>query len=438
MLNLKEYRTYSHGVHHLLALSCSVGSGIMLTKDQALLGAFELVGHDLANMTPTDRNRLSARFSDVLNHFFKAGFVTQFELIRKKCPGYPARELSHFTDAFSALMDDEKRADFEKEGNHYESVIILVVRYKSPTLHKPWFKNLFYTGKKEEVLTSLEHDIQYFERHLQSFSQTLTGTLSLRRMREYNHPDSFGQTVLRDDLLNYLNFTLTCEHYPVNKPTDKVFQAEDYLGVRDFFPGDILKIGSQYVVVLTLSVAARSTYPNMLEILNHLPIEYRWVTRMIHLDPHEALGIVKKVMKAWQQQEKNGAKQMLRIKTPDTENLNALEMRMNAQSVSADIHSGQLGYGYCTQNVVLYSTNRAEVIEHAKLVIRELSRQGHSCFMEELNAVEAWLGTLPGNVHHNVRRQLTHTEHLANMVPLTSVWTGRDYCPNPLMQEATA
>jgi|GEM_PF-1999997 len=438
MLKVKDYRSFPEGLHKLIALYLMVGSGIMLTKDQALIAAFFVTGMDLSNMTPLDRNRLSARCNEILNHYFKSGWVTYFEVIRQKSPGYPDRSRSAFNDPISQLMDDERRADFEQEGNHYDSKTVLVIRYKPLVFQNQWFKKLFYSGKQEDVLSSLEQDIHYFERHLQSLVDAFTGTLTLTRMREYNHPLDQGHTVLRDELLNYLNFTITCENNPVNKPTDRIFTAEDYLGVRDFFPGDILKIGKQYVVVLSLSVTSKATYPNMLDLLNHLPIEYRWITRMIHLDSNEAVAIVQKIMRAWQQQEKNGMKQMMRMNTQETENMNAFQMRMDASNVTANVHSGEVGYGYCTQNIVLFSEKRSDVLENARLVIRELSRLGHSCFVEELNAVEAWLGTIPGNVQQNVRKQITHTEHLANMLPLTSVWTGHDHCPNPLMQESMA
>ena len=41
-----------------------------------------------------------------------------------------------------------------------------------------------------------------------------------------------------------------------------------------------------------------------------------------------------------------------------------------------------------------------------------------------MNAVEAWLGSLPGHVYANVRQPLVHTLNLAHLMPLSSVWAG--------------
>ena len=43
---------------------------------------------------------------------------------------------------------------------------------------------------------------------------------------------------------------------------------------------------------------------------------------------------------------------------------------------------------------------------------------------ETVNAVEAWLGSLPGHVYANVRQPPVSTLNLAHMIPLSAVWAG--------------
>ena len=43
-----------------------------------------------------------------------------------------------------------------------------------------------------------------------------------------------------------------------------------------------------------------------------------------------------------------------------------------------------------------------------------------------VNAVEAWLGSLPGHVYANVRQPPISTLNLAHMIPLSAVWAGPD------------
>ena len=44
--------------------------------------------------------------------------------------------------------------------------------------------------------------------------------------------------------------------------------------------------------------------------------------------------------------------------------------------------------------------------------------------IETVNAVEAWLGSLPGHVYANVRQPPISTLNLAHMIPLSAVWAG--------------
>jgi len=47
-----------------------------------------------------------------------------------------------------------------------------------------------------------------------------------------------------------------------------------------------------------------------------------------------------------------------------------------------------------------------------------------TCMAESVNAVEAWLGSLPGHVYANVRQPPLSTLNLAHMIPLSAVWAG--------------
>jgi type IV secretory pathway VirB4 component len=44
-----------------------------------------------------------------------------------------------------------------------------------------------------------------------------------------------------------------------------------------------------------------------------------------------------------------------------------------------------------------------------------------TCMAESVNAVEAWLGSLPGHAYANVRQPPVSTLNLAHMIPLSTV-----------------
>jgi type IV secretory pathway VirB4 component len=75
--------------------------------------------------------------------------------------------------------------------------------------------------------------------------------------------------------------------------------------------------------------------------------------------------------------------------------------------------------------------DRAGLIENARLIVREIQREGFAARIETVNTMEAWLGSLPGHPVPNIRRPLIHTANLADMLPLAGVWTGREENPCP-------
>ena len=62
--------------------------------------------------------------------------------------------------------------------------------------------------------------------------------------------------------------------------------------------------------------------------------------------------------------------------------------------------------------------------EKLRLVGKISQGLGFTCMTESLNAVEAWLGSLPGHVYANVRQPPVSTLNLAHMIPLSAVWAG--------------
>jgi len=62
--------------------------------------------------------------------------------------------------------------------------------------------------------------------------------------------------------------------------------------------------------------------------------------------------------------------------------------------------------------------------EKLRLVEKVVQGRDFTCIAESVNAVEGWLGSLPGHVYANVRQPPVSTLNLAHMIPLSAVWAG--------------
>ena len=68
----------------------------------------------------------------------------------------------------------------------------------------------------------------------------------------------------------------------------------ELLATQDFCAGIEPQIGRKHMRVIALDGFPRSSFPGMLGEIDSLPMEYRWSTRAILLDPEEARSLLDK------------------------------------------------------------------------------------------------------------------------------------------------
>ncbi|HID8030894.1 TPA: conjugal transfer protein TrbE, partial [Pseudomonas aeruginosa] len=86
--------------------------------------------------------------------------------------------------------------------------------------------------------------------------------------------------------------------------------------------------------------------------------------------------------------------------------------------------SDQVAFGYLTATVTVLDADPAVADEKLRMVERVIQGRGFVTIPETLNAVDAWLSSIPGNAYANVRQPIVSTLNLAHMIPLSAVWAG--------------
>ena len=204
------------------------------------------------------------------------------------------------------------------------------------------------------------------------------------------------------------------------------------------------KLGDQHLRVLTVLGFPNATTPGLLDALNDLGFAYRWTTRWIALDKTEATKNLTRLRRQWFAKRKSvGAilrEVMFNRETalvdPDADN-KALDADEALQELGAD----DVAFGYLTTAIVVCDADAKQANEKLLAVERIINGRGFVTIRETLNAVEAWLGSLPGNPYANVRQPIVHTLNLAHMMPVSAVWAGpemnRHLNAPPLMMTET-
>src|SRR5678816_3044111 len=128
MFDLREYRRRAAMLPDFLPWAALVAPGVVLNKDGAFQRSARFRGPDLDSATDAELVAAAARLNNALRRL-GSGWAIFVEAQRNSAGRYP---VSSFADAASALVDAERKAEFEEEGAHYESSYFLTLLYLPP------------------------------------------------------------------------------------------------------------------------------------------------------------------------------------------------------------------------------------------------------------------------------------------------------------------
>jgi type IV secretion/conjugal transfer VirB4 family ATPase len=443
VLPLKTMRDAGPGLPDLLNYAALAADGVVLGKDGSLLAGWFYQGADLDSSPDSRLNWTSERVNAALS-MLTGGWSIWVDAVRMPAPKYFRGEDSHFPDPISALIDEERRQHFIASGRHYETEYALLISYMPPVRTKGKLLDLIYDADGDAEQSPASAILAAFERTLMEVEDALSGALVMRRMREFTEIDVTGQPQRRSHLVNYLHFCVTGQLVSLNLPASG-FYLDTVIGGQECFPGDTPLIGSSYVAIVAIMGFPGTSVPGLLSVLDVLSVPLRYSSRFIATEPPEARKQIASIERKWKQRLRGFWADVLRMPSPRVDE-DALQMAQEAGGAMARTNSAMVGTGYYTPVVVTMGTSPAEAVENARLISREIMRLGFATRIETTNAMEAWLGSWPAHTVPNVRRPLVHTDNLADLLPLTSVWTGRPTNPCPfyppgspaLLQAATA
>ncbi len=439
VLNLAEYRQRPTLLADYLPWAVLAAPGVVLNKDGSFQRTLRFRGPDLESATEAELVATCARLNNVLRRF-GSGWALFFEADRFPAPGYPE---SKFPDAASWLVDQERRAAFEggagaiAEGGdpqreHFESAYYLTFVYLPPADQ---------VSRAERWLLEKmpdERGVDYRD-HLDGFLTETDRALDLLAdlMPEVSALDD-GET------LSYLHQTISTRRHIVRPPEIPIHL--DALLVDEPLVGGLEPmLGDQHLRTLTVLGFPNLTTPGIFDDLNHLGLSYRWVTRFLPLDKTTATRALTRLRRQWFAKRKSIAALLREIMFNEPTPLldsDADNKAFDADAALQELGGDHVSFGYLTTAVVVWDSTRQSATEKLRSVERVIQGRGFTTIRETVNAVEAWLGSLPGHVYANVRQPLIHTLNLGHLVPLSAVWAGPSRNPHlvgpPLLHAETS
>ena len=409
MLYLSEYRQRPQLLADWLPWAGLVATGVVLNKDGSFQRTARFRGPDLDSATESELVAISARLNNALRRL-GSGWALFIEAERREAASYPQ---SSFSEPLSWLVDEERRAAFEHAGSHYESVYHLTLVYLPPEEAKARAAALLYENRRDEGVdwrTRLTSYVSETER----FLDLLDGV-----MPEIDWLDDSGT-------LTYLHQTVSMKRYRVSVP-EVPFHLDALLADEPLTGGLTPMLGTHHLRVVTVKGFPTSTWPGILDDLNRLGFGYRWSTRFLCLDKSEAEKELTRLRRQWFAKRKNVVallKETVFQQTTPLVDTDADNKALDADAALQEIGSDQVAYGYVTATVTVLDPDPTAADDKLRAVERAIQGRGFITIPEALNAIDAWLSSIPGHAYANVRQPLISTLNLSHLMPVSAVWAG--------------
>lgn len=410
MMNLSEYRRTSAHLADFLPWAALVGEGVVLNKDGSFQRTARFRGPDLDSAVPAELVAVAGR----LNNAFRrlgSGWAIFVEAMRAPAREYPK---SSFPDPASALVDAERKAMFEEEGGHYESRYYLTFLYLPPAEDASRSERFLYEGRERGGEANAREQ-------LQGFIDRTSRVLSLL--------DGFmPECAWLDDAetLTYMHATVSTNRHRVRVPETPIY-LDALLADQPLAGGLEPVLGNAHLRVLTIVGFPSATTPGILDELNRLAFPYRWSTRAILLDKVDATRLLTRIRRQWFAKRKSIAAILKEVMTNEASVLvdtDAANKAADADEALQELGADIAGQAYVTATLTVWDDDPRIADEKLRLAEKVIQGRDFTAMPETVNAVEAWLGSLPGHVYANVRQPPISTLNLAHMIPLSAVWAG--------------
>jgi len=409
MMNLAEFRRTASRLADYLPWAALVAPGVVLNKDGSFQRTARFRGPDLESAVAAELVAVASRINNAFRRL-GSGWSIFVEAQRHEAATYPE---SQFPDPASGLVDAERKADFEEEGVHFVSSYFFTFLHLPPAEEAARAERWLYEGHEQAGADPREI--------LRAFVDRTDRVLALLDgfMPECRWLDD-GET------LTYLHSTVSTRRQQVRVPETPIY-LDALVADQPLTGGLEPRLGDQHLRVLTIIGFPTATTPGLLDDLDRLAFPYRWSTRAILLDKMDATKLLTRIRRQWFAKRKTIAAILKEVMTNeasvlvDTDAANkAADADQALQELGADIS----GMAYVTATIAVWDADPRHADEKLRLFEKVVQGRDFTAIVETINAVDAWLGSLPGHAYANVRQPPISTLNLAHMIPLSAVWAG--------------
>lgn len=413
MFNIAEYRTKKKPLSDYLPWALFIKPGILLNKDGSFQKIYKFRGPDLDSSTQHELVAARNRFNNVMR-ILGSSWCLHVEARRRKSQKYYKSE---FPDAASEFFDRERQHSFGQDNNQYETDYFFSLAWLTPADTKGRLEEIFYENLPKLGASDYRRCLEEFEAVCNKVADSLQ--IFMPSFRALDDAET----------LTYLHDCVSGRHVRMCAPETAMY-IDALITDTSLTCGRHPKLGDEYMDIISFRGYPGATLPGLLEVMDYLTVEYRWVTRYIPFDKLEAEKQIKAVRRHWFSKRKGlGAilSEALWGQASALEDTDAINKAAQANDVLEAVGVDAVTMGQFTPVVIVKDKDPQILQEKVRYIQKAIESKGFVTRVERDNAVEAFLGSLPGHAYANPRRPLVTSLNLLDMIPSSSVWAGPEW-----------
>jgi len=452
----REARREAKGLSDLIDYFALAADGVVVTQAGVYLAAWEFAGRDMDSLPLEECFAIADRLAR--NFALGAGWSLQCDLIRDEYAEY-APETDAWPEPVPLLVEEERRYRFNLSGS---AAAVRMSRY---------YFCLSYEGKASDAATrrllgindesqtdGADAVLERFEKKVSDLDAALRVSLrTVRRLKGYTL--QVGQTEQHcDELLEYLRLCVSGLRFPFAVPDipidlNQYIATDDFgfvehqrlnaagkrvnAGVKGLELGDPLNelIPGKYIRVLAVDSFPSLSFAGILRELDLVPFGFRFTQQAQILDEMTAAKLHSDNRGKWKFRGSGGLKGKIKGPVHDDLDIGSLELAGDAAQAASSAEHGRETFCRYSGKIILMDSDIGAVIEASRTIAQRLRRCGFGCRVETLNAVAAWLGSLPGQQYKDTRVSTISTQNLVHMMPLSQPFMGHLNNPSPLFPQ---
>lgn len=386
-----------------------VAPGVIMQKDGIFQSSFEVVGYNFVSMHANKIEHIVSAMNNMCTHL-ESGWSMFVEAVRTLHDISLHMRWNANEHNSIAKYIEQNRMDYYKDNPLFEMKYFITFCFQKSETEKKvrrFFSDTEY---------SLEHALQEFQKTLKDIEGMLK--------------ECFEQVTMLDDnaTMSYLHSCVSHNRQSVLAPPTTMY-IDAFITDEPLVIEETLQLGDRVLGILSVHDFPHATRADILEDLQVLALDFRWQSRMIFISETQAIQDIKRYRKKHYAQRKGLFKIMQEQKSGEEglENTEAIMRALDADQALELAGKNKVRFGYFTSVIVLSDTHIDALRKKIDVVKEVFQKKGFIIKEESLNAMDAWLSSLPGNVYSNVRRALIHSVNVSHILPLSSRGKGITY-----------